>query len=500
MAISIIDQPDALHPAYNDVIYKFDSTNKLEPDFKYIVDIYDVATVPTLLKRWFIQPEPINDWCEINLSQFLQSKVSFNLTQLYTNGASTANLSQFPYTLKIGEEYKTIWTYDFVSRNIDTNQTFTGYVRLVSTSTLHSYSIGDYITIEQVDGGILYPILEGTFVIVAVPNTQTIVINLLYNLLSDTTPLPTIIDGDTSKVGDISLFPDLLVIDQKCVNNASFKIPDYINYDFSDWSTVVATSSTKFFTNQPSDNFYMYDSQESYTMFSYYSGTSSGVTKVRYENSNGDIIESGSITANQSLVLKPWLRLIQTGPGNNNATSAVTGTLPLIKSDTEWYDFWLVNASNNQISEKKRVYINRRCKINDTEVLFLDKLGSWSSFAFEIKQFEDVKVSKQTYNKTLDYSTNLSTFEPWLYGGDVVYNSTVQRNYRINTNWMTEEMSDYFEELVSSPMTLMRFSSSDDYFPVNVLTDSIENEKFKNTKLIKKSLVVKSAWGEKVNI
>lgn len=499
MAISIISSPEILSPAYNDVIWKFDSTNKNEPNFKYVVDIYDVATVPTLLKRWRVNPEPVNQYCDINLSQFLQSQVDFNLTQLYTNGATTATRSQFPYTIKIGEEYDTTWDYDTVIRNIDINNTFTGYVNLGNTTTLHSYSIGDYIKITQADGGSLYPILEGIFIIVAVPNSQTIVINLLYNLLSDTTPLPTVIVGTTTQIGSTSLTPDLLTVTGSCVNNAVFNISDYLTYDFDDYKTNT-TGMSKFLTNQPSDNFYMHDTQEAYTMFSYYSSIGNSiVSKVRYENDGGDIIDSASISVNQSSVIKPWLRLIETGPGNHNGTTASVGTLPLVKPTTKYYDFWLVDSSNNQITEKKRVYISRNCRINEIEILFLDRLGSWSSFSFDLKQFENVKVDRQNYNKTLDYSTTGSVQQPWLYGGDVTYNSTISRTWDLNTNWMTEEMSDYFEELVSTPMALMRFDG-EDYFPVNILTDTVQNEKKKNTSLIRKKLTVKSAWNEKINI
>jgi hypothetical protein len=499
MSISIIQNTQILTPAYNDLIWKFDSTNKTEPNFKYVVDIYNVATVPTLLKRYTVNPEPVNQYCDINLSQFLQSQVTYDLTQLYTNGGTTANDSQFPYTLKIGEQYDTTWDYDAVARNVDTNNTFTGYVNLGSTTTLHPYNIGDYIRITQSDGGSLYPILEGIFVIVQVPNTQTITINLTYNLLSNTTPLSPLITGTTTQVGATTSNFDLLNVTGNCVSNQTYKIQDFIDYNFSAYTTS-SSGTSKFFTNQPSTDWYMSPTQKAYTMFSYYSTSGNSiVSRVRYENSNGDIIQSGTINVNQNLTLKPWLRLIQTGPGNHNGTSAVTGSLPLIKNDTEWYDFWLVDSSNNQLTEKKRVYISRKCQINNTEILFLDRLGSWSSFSFDLKQFETVETEKQNYNRTIDYSTNLPIFEPWLYGGDVTYNSTIKRTWELNTNWMTEQMSDYFEELISSPVTLMRFDGGD-YFPVNVLTNSVQNEKFKNTKLIKKKILVKSAWNEKINI
>lgn len=499
MAISIISSPSILSQAYNDVIWKFDSTNKTEPNFKYIIDVYDVAVVPTLLKRYKVNPEPINKYCDINLSQFLQSQVTFNLTQLYTNGATTANNSQFPYTVKVGEEFDTTWTYDTVIRNIDSNNTFTGYVNLGNTTTLHSYSIGDYIKITQSDGGSLYPILEGIFVIVAVPNSQTIVINLLYNLLSNITPLSPVITGTTTEIGSTTLTTDLLTVTGYCVSNQVVNIQNYLTYDFADYTTSTSGTS-KFFTNQPSDNFYMHDTQEAYTMFSFYSSSGNSiVSKVRYENDGGDIIDSASITANQSAVIKPWLRLVKTGPGNNNATSAVSGTTPLVKTDTKYYDFWLVDSSNNQITEKKRVYISRNCRINETEILFLDRLGSWSSFSFDLKQFESINNEKQNYNKTLDYTTTGAIQQPWLYGGDSTYNSTIKRTWELSTNWMTEEMSDYFEELISSPMALMRIEGGD-YFPVNILTGSIQNEKKKNTNLIRKKITVKAAWNEKINI
>lgn len=499
MAISIISSPSILAQAYNDIIWKFDSTNKTEPNFKYIIDVYDVAVVPTLLKRYKVNPEPVNQYCDVNLSQFLQSQVTFNLTQLYTNGATTANNSQFPYTVKVGEEFDTTWDYDFVSRNVDGNNTFTGYVSLGNTSTLHSYSIGDYIRITQSDGGSLYPILEGIFVIVQVPNSQTIVINLLYNLLSNTTPLSPVISASTTQIGVTTLTPDLLTVTGNCVSNQVSNIQDYLNYDFADYTTN-STGTSKFFTNQPSDNFYIHDTQEAYTMFSFYSSSGNSiVSKVRYENDGGDIIDSASISVNQAAVLKPWLRLVKTGAGNHNGTSAVSGTTPLVKVDTKYYDFWLVDSSNNQITEKKRVYISRNCRINETEILFLDRLGSWSSFSFDLKQFEGITAEKQNYNKTLDYTTTGAIQQPWLYGGDSTYNSTIKRTWELNTNWMTEEMSDYFEELISTPMALMRIEGGD-YFPVNILTDSIQNEKKKNTNLIRKKITVKSAWNEKINI
>ena len=500
MAITIITQPDALTPAYNDIDWVIDSTNKNEPNFKYIIDIYDVASVPTLLKRYRVNPEPINKYGKVNLSQFLQSQVDFNLTQLYTNGASTASRSQFPYTLKFGEEYTTTWTYDGVLSNNTLLNTFDGYVRLSSSTTNHTYNIGDYIRIQQADGGTLYPILEGIFVIVEIPNTQNIVINLLYNLLSNTTPLPTVINGDTSKIGSINQFPDLLTASGFCVFNGVYSIPNYLTFNDTDYRTNAASTAKRFLTSRPND-FAMYRNQELYTMFNFYhSAANSIVSKVRYSNSNGDVIDSASISVGQGATLKPWLRLFKNGPGNHNGTSAVTGTLPLIKPDTEWYEYWLVDSSNNQLTQKQRINLLDECQINKTELLFLDRLGSWSSFMFNLIQYENITSNKQTFNKSLDYDLTGAVQTPYLYGGDVTYNSTMNRTYTLNSSWLTEDDNRYMEELITSPMVLMRFTNGQEYVPVNILTNTFELNKERNTKLIRKEITVKTAWNEKINI
>jgi hypothetical protein len=245
----------------------------------------------------------------------------------------------------------------------------------------------------------------------------------------------------------------------------------------------------------------MYRNQELYTMFNFYhSAANSIVSKVRYSNSNGDVIDSASISVGQGATLKPWLRLFKNGPGNHNGTSAVTGTLPLIKPDTEWYEYWLVDSSNNQLTQKQRINLLNECQINTTELLFLDRLGSWSSFMFTLRQYENITSNKQTFNKSLDYNLTGDVQTPYLYGGDVTYNSTINRTYTLNSSWLTEDDNRYMEELITSPMVLMRFTNGQEYVPVNILTNTFELNKERNTKLIRKEITVKTAWNEKINI
>jgi hypothetical protein len=62
---------------------------------------------------------------------------------------------------------------------------------------------------------------------------------------------------------------------------------------------------------------------------------------------------------------------------------------------------------------------------------------------------------------------------------------------------MTEEMAEYFEELLTSPLTILKSGAV--YQPVIVTDSSYEIERQRNNNLIKKTITVKFANQDIVN-
>jgi hypothetical protein len=191
----------------------------------------------------------------------------------------------------------------------------------------------------------------------------------------------------------------------------------------------------------------------------------------------------------------------------------LVGTGSLIDNTVEWYDVFFGNGSTlpQQDSVKYRIYIDRRPSISEHELLFLDRLGSWSSFSFQLRAYERGDVSRDMYNRDVVGYVNAS--DEWTYStedfGFNTFNINVIKRMELNTNWMTQEMATYFEELVTSPQVFIKSvsytcgedltPSSSTYQPVIVETNAYEMLNQRNKNLMRHSISVRFANQDNIN-
>ena len=136
---------------------------------------------------------------------------------------------------------------------------------------------------------------------------------------------------------------------------------------------------------------------------------------------------------------------------------------------------------------------DERCKIEQYELLFMDRMGSFSSFAFQLRAYEKGTTKRETYNKHIVGSTAVGD---WTYDsydrGQKVINPSVERTLDLNTNWMTENMSVYFEELITSPEVYLK-DTDGLYYAVLIQDTSFEINRYRNKNLFKKNVTIKYA-------
>jgi hypothetical protein len=271
---------------------------------------------------------------------------------------------------------------------------------------------------------------------------------------------------------------------------------DFINY--SDLTYIIPDSGVstarKLLTDMPNE-FYCTPEQDLWlNIFS--DETNVNTLRVRVQNSNGDIFST--VVWNNSPA-DDNVTQFAIGPNNFSGETVVSGTQPLIKSGTTHYDFRIINATNDTLSQTYRVYIDRRCKIEDYEIIFLDRMGSMVSYAFQLRAKETGTIERKNYNKFLGTIGS----NGWSYkttdAGQTNYNINFNKELELNTNWMTDEMSVYFEQLLTSPYTLLK-DVDGNYYPVIVQDNGFEVERQKNKNLIRKSIRVRYANQQNINI
>ena len=199
------------------------------------------------------------------------------------------------------------------------------------------------------------------------------------------------------------------------------------------------------------------------------------------------------------------MKAVPCGPGNHGVLTPVApATLPLIKPTTEYYDVFAVNNSGVQQTISKRIYIDRRCPINDTQIFFMDRAGSWSSFGLTLRQRENLKITRQDFRKELGDLGGGGVANQWGYAtsdaGLTNFDVDFDTTYTFSTDYMSESMIAYFAECVTSPEAYIRFTSTSNWRRVIINDTTYDIQKRINKRLMKSTLSLKLAVDDQVNI
>jgi len=199
---------------------------------------------------------------------------------------------------------------------------------------------------------------------------------------------------------------------------------------------------------------------------------------------------------------------VAVGPNNFGSLTVVSGTGPLIKNDTKIYQVWYSDGAFNPVqSLSYEIKIDRRPVITQYNILFLDRMGSWSSFAFQLKTYEKLAIKRETYNKDVPGFVSGAEWQYKSYEqGTVNFNTQVSKTIDLNTNWMTEAQAYYFQELVTSPQTYIApvtFVNCEyvlgEYISCNVMNNSFDIDTVRNKHLIRQQLQVRLSNNDMIN-
>lgn len=459
MAITLIAKPEPITPAYNPMRFEYDSTNKNNDGFRYLYDVYDGSS--NLLASYRVLPN-ISGYGEIDLSRLFQNYVSAKFDPTDTNYAGTD--SYFEYEIEVGEEYVTIvnWTSSLANNG--------GFVQIVAT---HAFQVGDQVV---VDGGVDNPNISGLWTVTAISTTVNFTINAPWAFVDDLTGNGSVRYADNRK----TITTNVVSI-TGYVFNGSVPFKDFRTYTKDHY--VLDDSSAKFLTSMP-QNFTITPDQDIW------------VNLLTDNNNLGRVVFTND-TGDSAYRLVPEIPCAVHQVAGDLSTLVVTsGTLPIVKANTKYYDVSFFESSTKSVTY--RFYIDNRCKINDYEICFVDRMGSIGSFAFQLRDKLTGTVTKEVYNQRLAGKTVSQewTYDSYDQGQKVIYPSIVEV-YELNSNWMDEDMAAYFTELVSSPNTWIKIGSS--YYSCIVEDTGYEKERQRNRNLIRKTLRVRLSVQDTIN-
>lgn len=488
MSQSTIASPQSFSPAYNPLKFIVDSTNKNNAGFKYIFQVFEAGTA-NKIGEYKMLPRIGDGYGEQDLSKLLQTQVSWDLNTLSTSWYNAPN-SRYLYDVKVGEEQLAEYFY---TANLTNNA---GNTRVHATNT---FVVGDQVLIVQADGGVANPQLEGLHTVLSA-TTSTFTVGVPFSSITDITIDGLVYYADNRKIItlNVTTFEDYIVF------NGAFRWLDWSVYDNSDYKLSFADSY--WLTNQP-QQFSCTLGQDLYLNLR----SPKGHDRIVFVNSNGGNFYKAISNVDE-------ISQVPVGPNNHGI---LVGTGDLITNTVTYYDVYYRTALGIE-SFKYRINLDRRTIISEYHVLFLDRLGSYSSFAFQLKSYERGEVTREIFNRDV---------QGYVQGGQWNYrtedmgfmqnNINVSKSFDLNTNWMDESAGQYFEELITSPQTFvkivqyiatedgipvlgedgcpLRIAESTAYQPCIVQNNAYEVYQQRNKNLIKQSITIKLSNQDNVN-
>ena len=112
-------------------------------------------------------------------------------------------------------------------------------------------------------------------------------------------------------------------------------------------------------------------------------------------------------------------------------------------------DFYIEIVGDNGSIFTYYFSYDNRCAINEVNsLIYLDRMGSWQSFNFQLRTYEKGQITREMYNQHIDGQVDNGE---WLYGsaaiGNRTYNTNVSYSLDLNTNWMDQYNANRFQEI-----------------------------------------------------
>jgi hypothetical protein len=464
---TIIAQPQQLMPAYNPIKYIIDNTNKNEPGFRYIFTIYPAGSA-TQIAQYKVLPVFGTGYGEQDISMLMQSLVTYDESGIGNGVPYNSSESWYQYDVDLGYEF--IDNIDYINR---LQSSAGGDVEIHFNA--HGFIAGDQVVVVQADGGVANPTVEGLHTVLYA-DTNYFVINARWDTVTNDG-----IDGNVSYADQrkTQVLDDELITNKEVFNGAYNNFTNTANqsnafpsaYFLANGANDGLMTSNYADVNYPVSAFL---NAEFYYNLRVYGGDN---YDVEWYDMDDNLLDSASFA-----------------PASDGIYAVFVGPTALVTVDY----YVLIYSDGGFDAEPYYFTYDDRCAINDQQLIYLDRMGSWQSFAFQLRTYEKGQITREQYNQHIDGQV---VSAEWvgvdLQKGFRTYNTNVTKTFDLNTNWMAQYDADRFQELLTSPQV---YYYSDNYFCACIV-DATGFEVFsqKNKKLIKQSVTIKLAQQDPIN-
>jgi hypothetical protein len=489
MIANVSYKPAYLSGAYNPIIWSFLSDQIAQPDFKYVIDVYQNTQFIIRLKQ---RPNP-SGYGMIDISQIAQgylkvndpnaplaqgeTSINYNIGHLYSdNGTMSSH-----FYLKVGEEYSVggvLTIFNGVTQTVGDPQ-YAIYSGNGSTIPVHAwpssvdyrrqqYAMSNYSTLSGAYG--LDPISDRVYDHGYAETVSRLAYPLMYNDLEQS----------------------LYTFDKMVLS-------------FINWSAYPAVPNNRTIYG------FKYD-------FYNAAGTLVSTNKVPVYNATGCGPRGACNTTITSAQLDPKYDIVHVLASPEDIATAIGGTAAAIEGGRIEIQGWSKGGEGicdfeDPITEKVVINLLEYCQplYPRVRLSWLNTLGGRDYLNFTMLTEKTTNTKQQTYSQE---EINWSAITPVplgvtappqslaTRGGDKQYNKQIITSYKIESDWLEQSQVDLLESLLGSPQVLAYIHTGatfDNDFPyqVNVKQSSYTAKSVRQNKLVQATFDIEVVLSQK---
>lgn len=496
--VTMDTRPQSLTPVYMPIIFKFTSSGFQKKNFSYIVDLNITSNGNVYPVRERVRPLPDGSG-EIEISKILSAYTTVDFDPFSKFNLDCVN-SYVNYDISLGEESLGQWDYDAYKRyNVGT--TYNNNImlfQLPGNLAPHTYTVGDQINVTS---GVTNSIVTGLHTVVEVPSLSSVVLSAISPNNNNTVIEPgttlyadnrNVIYSNEYNINGLCAFNGTFTLNSQPYNN-QIRFKDYFDSDYLIFDSSGLTASvkpdTRFLTDMPfSGDFSITPEQDLWLNYATFLSVGDGTELVWRTNTGltGSII-IGTSSTNESILVRQV----------NVSPMAIGATVSGFFNNLNSYSFHLDNEG--QVTREYTVTLDKRCKIQDYEILFMDRLGSLISYSFPLRSKEMSTVDKDVFKQRFDIQMDETKYDYKTYDrGSTITNVRLTEKFELNTNFMNDVMSVYFKQLETSPYTWIKIQG--EYYPCILEISDFETIRQINKRLIRYTITVTLGNDNIINI
>ena len=186
-------------------------------------------------------------------------------------------------------------------------------------------------------------------------------------------------------------------------------------------------------------------------------------------------------------------QFIPIGYQNLEDQSFNTSIRPSTQANLAYYTINIFDNSGDYITKTYRFDIAECSKYTPIQLAWVNALGAWDYYTFELAHTEKLNIQRETFRKPYgNWGAGASYTYSQYESGDTIYKIEADKQYTVNSDWLNDSDFEWLQELLMSK-EVQFVNENGDFTPVIITDTDYEFKQDVNNKLNNLQLTFKLA-------